>query len=283
LLPPFGFFSPLFSNPKRGGPPDQPIDRQSDNLTIRFPMRHDLEILPLAAPLRHEIETRLRSAITQGRFHAGERLIERELCEMLGVSRPSLREALRQLEAEQLVTLRPNRGPVVAEITIEEATEIYEIRATLEGQAARLFTRRASPEEVQNLRQTVQDLKRAERASSSGLLLDRKNKFYLVLLNGCRNRVIQRVLTQLHNRIRLLRAETLAGRTKAAFVEIEKIVKAIETRDEEAAYRAGAAHIERAAQFALASLQKRQRTSREAIPHKKERKDDRRYAAAAAD
>ena len=62
-------------------------------------MKGEFEILPLAAPLRREIETRLRSAITQGRFHAGERLIERELCEMFGVSRPSLREALRQLEA----------------------------------------------------------------------------------------------------------------------------------------------------------------------------------------
>jgi GntR family transcriptional regulator, trigonelline degradation regulator len=62
-------------------------------------MKGEFEILALAAPLRREIETRLRSAITQGRFHAGERLIERELCEMFGVSRPSLREALRQLEA----------------------------------------------------------------------------------------------------------------------------------------------------------------------------------------
>lgn len=245
-------------------------------------MKDDLEILPLAAPLRREIETRLRSAITQGRFHAGERLIERELCETLGVSRPSLREALRQLEAEQLVTLRPNRGPVVAEITLEEAAEIYEMRATMEGLAARLFTRRATPEEVQNLRQTVRDLKRAENASSSGLLLDRKNKFYAVLLNGCRNRVIQRVLSQLHNRIRLLRAETLAGRTKAALVEIEKIIKAVEARDEEVAYLAGAAHIERAAHYALAALQKHQQAPMKVIRRRKGRKDDRRYAAAAA-
>ena len=81
-------------------------------------MKHEMAIMPVVAPLRREIESRLRAAITQGRFHSGERLIERELCEMLGVSRPSLREALRHLEAEELVTLRPNRGPAVAEITI---------------------------------------------------------------------------------------------------------------------------------------------------------------------
>jgi DNA-binding GntR family transcriptional regulator len=218
----------------------------------------ELEILPLAAPLRREIEARLRSAITQGRFPTGERLIERELCEMFGVSRPSLREALRQLEAEELVTLRPNRGPVVAEITIAEASEIYEIRATLEGLATRLFTRRASDVEIEKLRQTVRELRKAETGSSSGFLLDRKNKFYEVLLSGCGNRVIHRVLSQLHNRIRLLRAETLAGRTKTALAEIGRIVDAIERRDENAACLACIEHIGRAAEVAIRSLQRRQ-------------------------
>lgn len=224
-------------------------------------MTDDMAIVPLAAPLRHEIEARLRAAITQGRFHAGERLIERELCEMLGVSRPSLREALRHLEAEELVTLRPNRGPTVAEITIAEASEIYEMRATLEGLAARLFTRRASDDEVKNLRRAERELKKAEGGSSAVHLLDRKNKFYEVLLSGCRNRVVQRVLNQLHNRIRLLRAEILAGRTKAALAEIGKIVEAIERRDEDAAYLASAAHIERAAKVAIQSLDQRQKTA----------------------
>jgi DNA-binding GntR family transcriptional regulator len=242
-------------------------------------MKGELEIFALAAPLRREIETRLRSAITQGRFHAGERLVERELCEMLGVSRPSLREALRQLEAEQLVTLRPNRGPIVAEITVEEAAEIYEIRAVLEGYAARLFTRRASPAEVQHLRQTVRDLKKAERDSPSELLLDRKNKFYEVLLSGCHNRVIERVLGQLHNRIRLLRAETLAGRTKAALAEIEKIVTAIERRNEDDTCQASTVHIERAAKFAIRSLQQRQNDLKKSGTRKVRRKHDRRYAA----
>jgi DNA-binding GntR family transcriptional regulator len=221
-------------------------------------MKGELEILPLAASLRREIETRLRSAITQGRFHAGERLIERELCEMLGVSRPSLREALRQLEAEELVTLRPHRGPAVAEITIGEASEIYEIRATLEGLAARLFTRRASDAEVEQLRQTLREFKKAAADASLGLL-DRKNKFYEVLLNGCGNRVIRRVLSQLHNRIRLLRAEILAGRTKAALAEVTKIVDAVERRDENAACLASIEHIERAGEVAIRSLQRRQR------------------------
>ena len=218
-----------------------------------------MAIMPLAAPLRREIETRLRAAITQGRFHAGERLIERELCEMLGVSRPSLREALRHLEAEELVTLRPNRGPAVAEITIAEAREIYEIRAILEGFAARLFTRRASDAEVEKLRRAERELRKAEGGGAAVHLLDRKNKFYEVLLSGCGNRVVQRVLSQLHNRIRLLRAEILAGRTKAAFAEIDRIVEAIERRDENSACLASVEHIERAAKVAICSLEQRQK------------------------
>jgi len=227
-------------------------------------MTDELAILPLAAPLRREIETRLRSAITQGRFQTGERLIERELCEMLGVSRPSLREALRQLEAEELVRLVPNRGPVVAEITVAEAREIYEIRATLEGLAARLFVRNAADAEVAELRKALRELKKAETGKPSEFLLDLKNNFYDVLLRGCGNTVMRRTLTQMHNRIRLLRATTLAGRTKTALAEIGKIVEAIERRDEDAACRASMEHIERAAAWAIDAL----RHQRNAAPAK---------------
>jgi len=217
-------------------------------------MAGEFEIAALAAPLRREIESRLRAAITQGRFHAGQRLIERELCEMLGVSRPSLREALRQLEAEELVTLVPNRGPMVSDISIDEAREIYEMRATLEGLAARLFTRRAGAADVTALRNALRDLKKAAATRSSERLLDLKTKYYEVLLNGCGNRIIRRELLQLHNRIRLLRATTLAGRTKAAIAEISRIIGCIENKDEEGACLASVEHIERAAQWALSSL-----------------------------
>jgi DNA-binding GntR family transcriptional regulator len=221
-------------------------------------MKGELEILVAAAPLRREIENRVRSAITEGRFQAGDRLIERELCEMLGVSRPSVREALRQLEAEELVALVPNRGPMVAAVSVNEAREIYEMRATLEGLAAQLFIRRAGKAEVARLREALRELSKAAPGRSSELLLDLKNKFYEILLNGCGNRVICRVLTQLHNRIRLLRAKTLAGRTKTALVEIGRIVDAIERGDEQAAWRASVEHIERAAQVAIGALQKRE-------------------------
>ena len=97
----------------------------------------------IATPLRKQAEESLRKAILSGRYDAGERLKERQLMESLGVSRTLLREALRQIEAEGLVTLVPNRGPVVSVLSYEDAEEIYEVRGILESQACIGFVLRA--------------------------------------------------------------------------------------------------------------------------------------------
>jgi DNA-binding GntR family transcriptional regulator len=86
-----------------------------------------------AAPLRHEVLEALRAAIVSGRLAPGARLIERELIAMMSVSRTVIREALRQLEAEGLVDVVPNRGAVVRELTLAEARDLYAIRALLEA------------------------------------------------------------------------------------------------------------------------------------------------------
>ena len=80
------------------------------------------------APVRQQTVNNLRNAIVQGRFKPGERLLEKELCKFTGVSRTSVRESLRQLEAEGLIEMIPNKGPVVATISIIEAIDLYEIR-----------------------------------------------------------------------------------------------------------------------------------------------------------
>jgi len=92
-----------------------------------------------AAPLRRQVVDELRHSIISGRLRPGARLVERELIAMMGVSRTVIREALRQLESEGLVAMIPNKGPVVRELTLVEAKDLYSIRAVLEGLAARLF------------------------------------------------------------------------------------------------------------------------------------------------
>ncbi|MFX7764224.1 GntR family transcriptional regulator, partial [Acinetobacter baumannii] len=78
---------------------------------------------------------------------------ERELCEQTGVGRTSIREALRQLEAEGLVTTIPHRGPVVSTITADEAAQLYDLRALLEGYAGRECARRRDPAIIARLRE----------------------------------------------------------------------------------------------------------------------------------
>src|SRR5689334_11856309 len=100
-------------------------------------------IVRIAAPIREQIEQQLRQAITSGHFRPGDRLIERELCTLFGVSRASLREALRQLEGDGLLTNIPHKGLVVATMTKEQAFDVYQVRAVLEGLAGRLFAEQA--------------------------------------------------------------------------------------------------------------------------------------------
>jgi DNA-binding GntR family transcriptional regulator len=76
-----------------------------------------------AAPLRHQVLEFMRQAIISGRLAPGSRLVERELIEMMAVSRTVIREALRQLETEGLVATIANKGPVVRELSAGEAKD----------------------------------------------------------------------------------------------------------------------------------------------------------------
>src|SRR3954466_2792457 len=111
--------------------------------------------------VRSMVAQKLREAIMSGTLKPGQRLIERELCELMGVSRPSIREALRLLEADGLVNTIPNRGPIVSTVSLEEAEQIYAARALLEGYIARECARKKDPEVIRQLQCALADLKRA--------------------------------------------------------------------------------------------------------------------------
>src|SRR5690606_4292109 len=114
-----------------------PICCDPDNLLYSFVMNDTAKVLfEKPATLRTRVEDFLRSAIMEGRLKGGDRLREVELCDELGVSRPTLREALRTLEAERLITIEPHRGPSVVRITPKVARDLYALRALLESYAA---------------------------------------------------------------------------------------------------------------------------------------------------
>jgi len=216
----------------------------------------ELKIARLAPTRQYAIEE-LRSAITTGKFLPGERLIERELCERLRVSRTVVRETLRQLETEGLVTTIAYRGPVVTLLTPAEAAGIYQVRAALESLAARLFAARAIDTDQARLKSMLDDVATAYAAGEPTSILDAKAKFYEALVAGSGNPVIGSMLRQILARTMLLRSLSLSkpGRSQQSIAELRAIVDAIFRRDADGASRASTEHVEQAAAVALQVLQ----------------------------
>lgn len=217
----------------------------------------ELQIPRESATLRLQVEDRLRKAIGAGRFRSGERLVERELCALLGVGRTSVREALRQLEAEGLIVTVPHRGPAVASVGVEEARQLYEVRALLEGFAGRGCARHATPEQLGRLERAVAALEAAAAAGGEALV-EAKTAFYERLLEACGNEVVRQILTGLHNRITLLRRTSMEqpGRLPRSLREIRAICRRIAARDPEGAEAACVEHVRQAAKVALAVLER---------------------------
>lgn len=210
----------------------------------------------VAAPLREQVLELLHQEIAEMRLRPGQRLVERELVERIGVSRTTIREVLRQLSAEGLVTTIPQKGAIVAIPSAKEATEVYEVRAVLEGIMARHFAERASDERVAELREAFISME-AEYGESREprQLLRSKAVLYEVLFDGADNPTIRSILKGFQARVAVMRAATLAapGRADESVEEIRAMVEAIERRDPEGAQRASSHHVEQAARTLFSS------------------------------
>src|SRR6195952_2737358 len=160
--------------------------------------------------VRSMVAQKLREAIMAGPLKPGRRLIERELCEMTGVSRPSIREALRLLEADGLVNTVPHRGPVVSTISLEEARQLYAARAVLEGFAGRECARLRDPAAVRRIGEALARLKAAFARADLMAALEAKTEFYAALIAGCQNAFIERMLRPLPDRITMLRITSMS-------------------------------------------------------------------------
>lgn len=140
---------------------------------------------PLASTAEEEAYLYLHKALRLGRYKAGERLIPEDIAAEIGMSRMPVREAFRRLAADGLVTLRPNRGCVVAGLTLDEMNEAFEIRSVLEGLAVRLVMPKLTAEHLEELDRLLARMERAGEAGSSDWVL-RHQEFhaYLYTLTG---------------------------------------------------------------------------------------------------
>lgn len=208
--------------------------------------------------VRAMVAQKLREAIMSGTLKPGQRLVERELCEMTGVSRPSIREALRLLEADGLVNTVPHRGPMVSTISLEEAKQLYAARAVLEGFAGRECARLRDPEVVRRIGEALARLKAAFTRSDMVAALEAKTEFYAALIGGCRNGFIERMLKPLHDRITLLRITSMSHpkRINKSLREVTAIWRAIQSGDEDLAERCCVDHVNAAAVAALDMIER---------------------------
>ncbi len=219
-------------------------------------LRAALAVVRPVETLRAQAVDRLRKAIMEGQIPAGARLVERKLCDLLGVSRTLVREGLRQLEAEGWVCNTPYKGPKVATITAEEARQIYEIRAALEGLAAQRCAERASPAQLAELSRTVDAMGQAQRRQDLNGQLEQVERFYQVMLAASGNELLSAYLASQRSRLALLRRISLS-QPKRALVSVEekrRILAAICARDGAAARAACETHIQEAAAAAAGAI-----------------------------
>lgn len=198
-----------------------------------------------AEPVQKDAYTLILEAIETGTYKPGDRLVESELAERLGVSRTPVREALQRLETQSMLT-RDGRSLIVASLDHNQLAELYAVRTELEGLAARLAARHATDEEIRVLRRMVEE---DRNLVSKPRELARANKrFHRQIHLASHNRFLVQQLDLVHRSMALMATTSLAaeGRSEVALSEHDQIVGAIEARDGDAAYQALKTHISRA-------------------------------------
>lgn len=201
---------------------------------------------PGGPTVQKDAYTLILEAIEAGTWRPGDRLVESELAERLGVSRTPVREALQRLETQGMLA-RDGRSLIVASLDHNQLAELYTVRGTLEGLAARLAARHATDEEVHVLQGMVADDKRL--LGGDPRALSRANRrFHKQIHLASHNRYLIQQLDLVHRSMALMATTSFAaeGRDAEGLAEHDMIVAAIAARDGDAAEAALRTHISRA-------------------------------------
>ncbi|MGI6550907.1 MAG: GntR family transcriptional regulator [Syntrophomonadales bacterium] len=209
-------------------------------------------------PLRELVFEALRDAIIKGILKPGERLMEVQLAEELGVSRTPVREAIRKLELEDLVVMIPRKGAYISGISMKDIADVFEVRAAVEALAAGLAAERITDEELEELERIL--VKKAEIIEANDLdrLVEIDTQFHECLYQASRNAKLVQIINNLSEQIHRFRSTSLAspGRMKEALEEHRKIVEAISERNIALAQSLAQEHIENAENRMLEAIQK---------------------------
>lgn len=188
-------------------------------------------------PLRDVVFYTLRQAILKGELDPGERLMEMQLAEQLGVSRTPIREAIRKLELEGLVVMIPRRGAIVAKITEKDLRDVLEVRSSLERLSTELACDRIKEETIEELRQAQEAFKEALDGDDITLQAQRDVEFHDVIYKATGNLRLIQMLNNLREQMYRYRLECLKYDLahQTLIEEHEAIIEAISKRDKETA------------------------------------------------
>ena len=216
-----------------------------------------IETPPLT--LREICLDKVRDAIITGYFPSGKRLVERSLCDELGVSRSVVREVIRYLEAEGLVEILPNKGPIVAVLDWQTASQIYEIRLLLEQSAVADCTQKLNEESKSNLLNLMKQLDSAFEQENTNEIIHISTQLYEMIFTVAEHFIAWEVVQRLNSRISRLRAMTMRSNDRKipGHQHLKNICEAIcIDQDAKKAKHAVAAHIAEASSVAQKILDK---------------------------
>jgi DNA-binding GntR family transcriptional regulator len=197
--------------------------------------------------LRETVQDELRTAIIEGTYAQGERLIEEEIAVRFDVSRNPIREALHALAIEGFVVLEPRRGARVATIDVRRCRELFELRAPLEGLVARLASTRRTTEQLAELWSVVHEGVRAAEEGRLEELPALNTEFHGRLAVAADNELLANTLARLSGIIRWVYSARIKERSTMSWREHAAIVEAVEAEDPVLAERCGFEHISAAA------------------------------------
>ena len=207
-------------------------------------------------PLRDVVFNTLRQAILRGELQPGERLMEIQLAQRLGVSRTPVREAIRKLELEGLVLMLPRRGAEVAEITRQDLEDVLEVRAALEELAVKDACEHITDEQLQDLKKAANEFKRSLEGTDLVACAEADIHFHEIIYAATNNKRLVQMLNNRREQRYRYRMENLKDkRTYRTLVEEhDAIRRALKKQDKEKAGAAINVHIENQRRSILASI-----------------------------
>ena len=202
-------------------------------------------------PLRDVVFESLRTAILEGKLKSGQRLMEVQLAEQLGVSRTPIREAIRKLELEGLVIMLPRKGAYVADMSFKDLIDVLEIRASLDGLAASLASGRRRDEDIEGLEKLAREFEESVKSGDIEEVLKKDVEFHEYIFSLANNKKLYQIINSLWEQVHRFRV-TYVSDYEASLSLVEehnKIFEAIKEGNCELAQKYATEHIELAEQF----------------------------------